>query len=297
LGVPIINLKEKGFSEVPIRGAVLDRAYIARPVLEADFLVNLPKLKTHSFTIFTGAVKNMYGVIPLGLRHQLHRRFSRNDAFSRMLVDLYAAVPPRLTIMDAVVGMDGEGPSAGRPRAIGLILAGFDGVAVDAVATRVAGYDPGAIFTTAFAGESGIGVADLRLIDVAGEPPQEVAVEDFRPSAAAVKLFRRKIPSLLYALFQSELVLIPEVRPDVCTACQECVRICPSGAVHLAGEAALVDERKCIHCLCCHEACPDRAIRLKQLALGRMIRTASGAYGKLKSLLRRAGGPWGNSIR
>jgi uncharacterized protein (DUF362 family)/NAD-dependent dihydropyrimidine dehydrogenase PreA subunit len=296
LGVPLVNLKETGFVELLIRGAVLDRVYIARPVLEADFLVNLPKLKTHSFTIFTGAVKNMYGVIPLGLRLHFHRRFIRNDVFSRMLVDLYAAVPPRLTVMDAVVGMEGEGPSAGRPRAIGLILAGFDGVAVDAVATQVAGYHPGAVFTTAHAGESGIGVADLRRIDVVGEPIQDVAVKDFRASAAAVRLFRSKIPSLLYAFFQSELVLIPEVIPEICTGCQECIRICPCGAVRLVGTAARVDEQKCIHCLCCHEACPHEAIRLKQLPLGRLIRLGSGAYGKFKALLRRADGPSGNPV-
>jgi ferredoxin len=267
---------------------VLDRAYIARPVLEADFLVNLPKLKTHSFTVFTGAVKNMYGVIPLGLRHHFHRRYIRNDVFSQMLVDLFAAVPPQLTIMDAVAGMEGEGPSAGKPKAVGLILAGVDGVAVDAVASRIVGYDPAEVFTTARAGERKIGVADLRRIDVLGERIQDVTVKGFRPSAAAVNLFRSKIPSLLYAVFQDQLVLIPEVLADVCAACQECVRICPRSAVRLTGRAAWVDEKKCIHCLCCHEACPHQAIRLKQLPLGKLIRLGSGAGRRLKALFWRA---------
>ena len=286
LGVPLVNLKETGFAEVAIRGAVLDRAYIARPVLEAGILVNLPKLKTHSFTVFTGAVKNMYGVIPQGLRHNFHRRYIRNDVFSGMLVDLFAAVPPQLTLMDAVVGMEGEGPSGGKPKALGLILAGVDGVAVDAIATKIVGYDPPEVFTTAHAGERKIGVADLRRIDVAGERIQDIAVRGFRPSAAAQNLFRRKIPSLLYAVFQDQLVLIPEVLGDVCAACQECVKICPSGAVRLAGRAARVDEERCIHCLCCHEACPHQAIRLRQLPLGRLIRLGSGAGRRLRALIR-----------
>jgi len=286
LGVPLVNLKETGFAEVAVHGAVLDRAYIARPVLESDFLVNLPKLKTHSFAVYTGAVKNMFGVIPQGLRHNYHRRFIRNDIFSRMLVDLYSVVTPQLTVMDAVVGMEGEGPSAGRPRVVGLVLAGADGVAVDAVVTKIVGYDPAEVFTTAHAGDREIGVADVHRIDVVGELIHDVAVVDFRPSAAALNLFRRKIPSLLYAVFQDQLVLIPEVLSDVCAACQECVRICPRGAVRLAGRAARVDEEECIHCLCCHEACPHRAIRLKQLPLGRLIRLGSGAYRKFKSLFR-----------
>jgi uncharacterized protein (DUF362 family)/NAD-dependent dihydropyrimidine dehydrogenase PreA subunit len=297
LGVRLVNLKETGFAEVAIRGSVLDRAYIARPVLEADFLVNLPKLKTHSFAVFSGAVKNMYGVIPLGLRHDFHRRYIRNDVFSQMLVDLFSAVPPHLTVMDAVVGMEGEGPSGGKPKPIGLILAGVDGVAVDAVATKIVGYDPAEVFTTAHAGDRKIGVADLRQIDVVGERIQDVAVKDFRPSAAAVKLFRKKIPSLLYAIIQDQLVLIPEVLPDVCTACQECVRICPRGAVRLVGRAAWVDEEECIHCLCCHEVCPHLAIRLKQLPVGRLISIGSGAGRRLKALFRRAAGGRGEGPR
>jgi len=286
LGVPLVNLKETGFAEVAIRGAVLDRAYIARPVIEAGMLVNLPKLKTHSFTVFTGALKNMYGVIPQGLRNNFHRRFIRNDVFSQMLVDLYAAAPPQLTVMDAVVGMEGEGPSAGKPKALGLILAGVDGVAVDAVAARIVGYDPAEVFTTAHAGEREIGIADLRRVDVVGERIQDVLVRDFQPSSAAVNLFRSKIPSLLYAVFQNQLVLTPEVLADVCTACQDCVRICPSGAMRLAGQAVRVIEERCIHCLCCHEACPHRAIRLKQLPFGRLIKLGSGAGRRLKALIR-----------
>jgi len=93
LGVRLVNLRETGFVEVPVGGVLLDSVYVARPVLEADLVLNLPKLKTHSFTLFTGAVKNLYGVIPCGSRLDGHRRFVRNDVFSRMLVDVFSVVP------------------------------------------------------------------------------------------------------------------------------------------------------------------------------------------------------------
>lgn len=280
MGIRLINLKETGFAEVLIRGVVLEKAFIARPFLEADFVLNLPKLKTHSFTIFTGAVKNMFGVIPYGLRLNYHRRFIRNDVFSQMLVDLFSCVPPYLTIMDAVVGMEGEGPSSGAPKNIGLILASPDAVALDAAATRIVGYEPLRVFTTYYAHERGLGVGDINLIEIAGEKIEDVEVKNFRHSAVAVSLFRKKLPSFLYAYLQEQLRLTPEVLKKNCTACLECVDICPLQAISLPEKVAWIDEKKCIHCLCCHEVCRFEAIRLKQLPLGRLMRGGSTIYRK-----------------
>ncbi len=285
LGVGLVNLKETGFAEVRFPGSVLKRTYIARPVLEADILINLPKLKTHSFTIFTGAVKNMYGVIPHGLRINYHRRFIRNEAFSQMLVDLYAAVKPHLTVMDAVVGLEGEGPSAGTPKSVGVILASRDGVAVDAVVSSIVGYTPLQIFTIADAEERNVGAGELGRIEIRGEMVARVGIGDFRHSSAAVRLFRWKLPAFLYAYIQAQLALIPEVKPNMCTACQECVEICPAAAVSLDGQAVRVDEAKCLHCLCCHEVCSHQAIRLKRLPLGELILGARNIYKKIMALL------------
>jgi len=287
LGVRLVNLKETGFVETVIRGAVLEKVFIARPVLEAETWLNLPKLKTHSFTVFTGAVKNLFGLIPLGLRLHLHRRFFRNDIFSQMLVDLFSAVPPRLTVMDAVVGMEGEGPSAGRPKAVGLIVASADAVAVDAVASRVVGYDPAEVFTTAFAEARGLGAGDLGRIEIVGERIQDVEVRDFRPSAAAVNLFRNRLPSVLYARIQEELLLTPAVVLQRCTGCGQCIRICPTGAAQSNGKKAWIVEEKCIHCLCCHESCPGQAIRLKQRPVGRLINAGRDIFRKLNLRWRR----------
>jgi uncharacterized protein (DUF362 family)/Pyruvate/2-oxoacid:ferredoxin oxidoreductase delta subunit len=285
LGVRLVNLKETGFVEVPVRGNLLKRVYIGRPVLEADAVINLPKLKTHSFTMFTGAVKNLYGIIPYGLRIEYHRRFRRSDVFSQMLVDLYSCLPPRLTIMDAVVGMDGEGPSSGAAKRIGLILGGADAVAVDALATGLVGLDPLQVWTTSRAHERGLGVGDLRLIDTAGEQVADVMVKDFRPSAVAVRFLNKRLPSFLYAYFQSQLVLIPEIVPGMCAACWECLKICPAQTISERGEKAWVDESRCIHCLCCHEVCSYRSIRLRSKPLGKAIRSMSTLYEKLAGAL------------
>lgn len=287
LGIRLVNLKETGFIEVPVRGQVLKSVFIARPVLKADFILNLPKLKTHSFAIFTGAVKNMYGVIPHGLRLTYHRRFVRNSEFSQMLVDLLSCIPPQLTIMDAVVGMEGEGPSAGSAKNIGLLLAGADAVAVDAVATRLVGYNPFDIYTTFYGHQRGLGIGDLSRIEISGERIEDLEVDGFKHSAVAVGLFRRSLPSLLYALIQDQLALIPEVRRDKCTACEECLAICPRQAVSLVKGRAWIEEKRCIHCLCCHEVCRQRAVRLKQLPMGKLIRRGQSFYGKASAAIRK----------
>lgn len=286
LGVPLINLRENGFAKITLRGAVLDSLYVARPVLEADLVLNLPKLKTHSFTIFTGAVKNIYGVIPYGLRLDGHRRFLRNDLFSRMLVDVFSAVPRQFTIMDAVIGMEGEGPSSGVPKKIGLIISGADGVAVDAVAAGLMGYDPLRIFTTSEAHGRNLGVGDPERIEVLGENPAQVRVYDFRPSSAASLLFRRRLPSRLYAYISGELILTPEIMPDKCTGCGECLTACPAGTIRLIRGAPWVEEAGCIRCLCCHEVCVHRSIRLKQRPFGRVIREGGRIYAGVRTFLR-----------
>jgi uncharacterized protein (DUF362 family)/Pyruvate/2-oxoacid:ferredoxin oxidoreductase delta subunit len=286
MGVPLVNLRQTGFTEVPIAGALLDSVYIARPVLEADLVLNLPKLKTHSLTVFTGAVKNLYGTIPYGLRLDGHRRFGRNDLFSRMLVDVFSAIPRQFTIMDAVIGMGGEGPSSGVPKEIGLIIAGEDGVAVDAVASSIIGHDPLQVVTTSEAHKRNLGLGDLERIQVIGESLARVRVRDFRPSLAASRLFRRRLPSRLYAFVSGKLILTPEIIREKCTACLECLTVCPARTIHLVRDAVWVDEAGCIHCLCCHEVCVQRSIRLKQRPLGRMIRGMSRLSRKMKTIGR-----------
>ena len=288
LGINLVNLKKKGFREVECRGQVLKKVYISLLVLDADYILNLPKLKTHSFTAFTGAVKNMFGVIPHGLRLGYHRRFPRNDVFSQMLVDIFSCVPPHLTIMDGIEAMEGEGPAAGNPRRVGVILASRDGVAVDAVAAKIIGFDPLAVFTIQNAHQRGLGVGDVKNIEIAGDEMEQVEVRGFKHSAIAAGFLRRKIPAFLYSYFQSRLIFIPEIIKAKCTACLECVDICPTRAAKLDNDRLVgIDESLCLHCMCCHEVCRFKAIKLRQRPAGRIIRAADSLHSKLKSLRER----------
>lgn len=279
MSVRLLNLKSAGFREVPCPGGeALRSVHISSAVLDADHIVNLPKLKTHSFTAFTGAVKNMYGVIPCGSRLALHSRFSGSEAFSRMLVDVFACVPPCLTLMDAVTAMEGAGPAGGAPRSVGLVLAGLDAVALDAVAQDLIGFGPGDVETTVFAGGRGLGRADLGAIEIAGETIEEARVKRFRKAALPVGLLKRKLPSFLYAYISGELILSPAVVPASCTGCAECFRVCPRRAVVMEGGRARILGEPCIRCLCCHEVCRAGAIRLRQRPVGRAARLLASLF-------------------
>ncbi len=287
LGVRLVNLKERGFREVECEGKILKNVYISPIALDADYIINLPKLKNHSFTSFTGAIKNLYGVIPHGFRCIYHRRFYKSEIFSQMLVDIFSCVQPRLNIMDSIVAMEGEGPSAGIPKKVGLVLASSDAVAIDAVAVRIIGLDPMQIYTIVDAAQRGMGWADFNNIEILGERIQDIIIKDFKPSAIATGLIRKKIPAFLHAFIQDQLILIPEVTEINCTACGECVDVCPTGAAQLQGEKgqAMIYKPYCIHCMCCHEVCRFHAIGLKQKTFGRLFRRVASTYKKVISLL------------
>ncbi len=117
--VQLVNLREGGFIEQPGGGKILKNLYISKIVREADVIINLPKFKTHSLTVFTGGIKNMYSVIPAGLRRRFHGRYLRSEDFCQMLVDIYAMAKPQWTIIDGIMAMEGEGPGSGKRNNLG----------------------------------------------------------------------------------------------------------------------------------------------------------------------------------
>lgn len=285
LEVDFSSLKEKGFKEVEIKGEKIERVHFSREALEADVLINLPKLKTHSFTLFTGAIKNIFGLIPHGLRLKIHREQIWNEDFSQALVDIFSIKKPDLNIMDAIVAMEGEGPSSGNPRLVGAILASQDAVTLDAVASKIIGLDPYQVFTTWQAHQRGLGKGELQAISIKGEKLNDLLISDFKHSAIAPRLFRRFLPSFLYAYGQNQLAFQPVVRRERCTGCGDCQRACPVGAIKMIQEKASISKEKCIHCLCCHESCSYFSIGLQQRPLGRLIRATANLWHRTRSLV------------
>ena len=270
-GVKLTNLREAGFVETVCNGHFLEKVYLSTIALDADVIINLPKLKTHSLCVLTGGVKNMYGTIPLGLRRKFHADYIRSDDFSQVLTDIFSAVRPQLTIMDGVIAMEGEGPAAGSLRKLGVILASQDTVAVDAVATKIIGLNPLDIHTTRYSDERGLGVGNSENIEVVGERIDDVAVPDFKPPSSAVNTLSRRVPQFLPRFILNQLSIKPSVIERRCSGCSECEKICPVGAISVSGKTAKIDYGICIQCMCCHEVCRFNAIVPRRSIAGRTI--------------------------
>ncbi|HET6456501.1 MAG TPA: DUF362 domain-containing protein [Armatimonadota bacterium] len=266
--------------EIP-EAKVFHRLLLTKALDECDVLINIPKFKTHGLVRISGAIKNLFGCVPGRRKAMFHLQAGDNpEMFAQMLVDVLRAVQPRLSIMDAIVGMDGQGPAAGRRRNFGLIIASADPVALDATACRVAGIDPMSIPTVRLASEQGLGVADE--IEVLGLQPEEVQIEDFLmpPQGDLVS----RLPGPIYRLLRNQLIVSPRFVTEKCTDCRQCVEMCPMSVITVEngpsvpsrvtnyGSRLKIDYSRCIRCYCCHEVCPQEAILLRP---GRLRRSMS----------------------
>jgi len=283
-GVRLTNLREAGFMETACSGHFLEKIYLSKTVLDADVIINLPKLKTHSLCVFTGGVKNMYGTIPSGHRTKFHGEYIRNENFSQMLTDIFSAARPQLTIMDGIIAMEGEGPATGSLRKLGVILASQDTVAVDAVATKIIGMNPMDIHTTRYSDERGLGVGNLQNIEIVGEGIDGVTIPDFRPPSSAVNMLARRVPRGLPRFILRQLSIKPNVIERRCTGCAECEKICPVEAISVSSKTAKIDHGICIECMCCHEVCRFNAIVPKRSMTGSTIQFLVNILRKLRAI-------------
>ena len=251
---------------------------IITPVYEADAVFNLCKMKTHLFTVMTGAVKNLFGVIPGLIKTGYHAKLHDTARFAGMLLDLAQYLAPRLTIMDAVVAMEGDGPGSGDPRKVGLLLGSENPLALDVVAGEIMGIDRAVNPIAMEAERRGTLPNRIEDIEVVGESLVDVVVPDFKLSrVSAGSLGLQAMPwyqRLLEPVFKNAFTVRPRVIWDRCIACGTCIEGCPVEAVSFVNERAKIDDDKCIRCYCCHELCPEEAIGLFEGWLYQLLKPA-----------------------
>jgi len=235
------------------------RFEIARAAYEADAIINLPKLKTHGMTTLTGAVKNLFGCVPGKRKVQWHFNTGVNhELFATMLNELCALLKPRLTIMDAVIGMEGNGPGSGEPRQIGVVIAGKDPVAVDVVSSSVLGVSLEKLPLIRAAAAAGYGETQLDRIRVFGESIASVASKHFRQPPQEHLEWR--LPEWARLVLKDALTTKPVINNRSCIQCGICQGHCPQGAIENRGGELEIRYRDCIRCYCCQEFCPQGAI-------------------------------------
>lgn len=231
---------------------------LSRIVLDADIIVSLPKFKTHGLTVITGAIKNSYGILPGAQKARLHKAAGSPERFHEMLVDVFRLRVPNLFLVDAVVGMEGNGPVSPDLRNIGLILASDNAVALDAISAVMMGCEPDRLRFLQKAKEVGLGDYDLSTIEVIGELKQ---LADFKlPPLSGERDFHNKT---IQERLHSRTLLRPQADPKLCTGCGTCIDQCPVSALSMRDQLPQVDAAICIICFCCQEICPEKAITLR----------------------------------
>jgi len=234
--------------DVP-QGKKLKKTPICDYVLHAEKIIAVPKIKTHSYMIMTLATKIMYGVVPGLTKAKYHSLFFRRAAFADMLLDVLSIKKPDLIVMDGVIGMQGEGPSGGTPVDLGVLLASEDAVAMDLGVCDMLGIEP-------------IRIPTLRQAKLRHLWPSEIQYPLLAPQDVRCTGF--VLPSSAGSLMSSSKDHHQQPIPtEKCTACGQCVEICPKQAIQIREQRASVDYTKCIACYCCHEICPYEAIRLE----------------------------------
>ena len=242
---------------------------------ECDFIINFSKLKSHGMMNMSSAVKNMFGAVPGVIKPEYHYRFPTYEDFADMLVDLNEYFKPALCISDAVVGMEGNGPTAGTPKEMGFLLASHSPYNLDLLAAELLGFSPSEVPTVAAAIKRGYCPETVTELDVVGSY-KELAVTDFERvvstrslefSSASKNVLRRMGGAIAKRILRTR----PSLVKSMCVGCGVCKNICPAKAIVIEKGKAKINRKKCIRCFCCQEFCPKSALKVRHTALASLF--------------------------
>ena len=261
---------DTGSTHVPNPEGELCKAFdLINPIAGADFIISICKLKSHCMTGLSGGVKNLFGCIPGLTKPEFHWRYPQERDFCGMLLDLCGTVKPGITFVDAVVSMEGDGPSSGDLRQTDMTLCATNPYELDLVLTKVIGRQPEDIPLVDCARERGLCPSSADGVELCGDPLRTFA--DFRMPRSRTVDFVSSIPKPLRGIcepiIRRYLTPRPKVLTNKCVGCGKCAESCPAHTIAIVDRKACIDRSKCIRCYCCHEMCPIHAIQVKRSRL------------------------------
>ena len=251
---------------------------------EADAIINFAKLKTHGMMSLSAAVKNLFGAIPGVMKPEYHFRFPNSRDFANMLIDIDEFLKPSLSVVDGVVGMEGNGPTQGSARRIGIIAASGSPYDLDSVCADVIGLGPDRVPTLQLALERGLG-KKLEDIEICGDDYPRISDFDNIERPNEIEFFTGLMGfkgKLLNKIAKSALSTRPKLNPSECVGCRKCEGICPAKAIEMKSGKPKIDRDRCIRCFCCQEFCPKGALKAHRPLIAKIL-TKSDSSSKKKN--------------
>jgi uncharacterized protein (DUF362 family)/Pyruvate/2-oxoacid:ferredoxin oxidoreductase delta subunit len=261
--------REEGVDMVKFTSAKhVDGIPIARYIFDCDLVISVPKFKTHCITVFTAAIKNMYGAVVGLYKAERHSTAPREEDFAKVVAKVFSIAKPHLTIVDSIMAMEGDGPSSGEARKLGLVMASQDAVALDSVLAEMIGLKPLEVAVIKESHALGLGEVDLLKIETVGDDMSLLRPKDFKlPQTMPMRL----IPGVFANSIAPLIKFKPYIDSAICARCNLCKITCPVNCIEIEKSYTRIDYKKCVRCLCCHEVCPYRAIRIKRNILTRLV--------------------------
>lgn len=259
--VELMNFEAACSKKFDINDKNIRRVNFSNVALDCDGIISLPKLKTHTLMSFSAGIKNLYGLVPGLMKVEYHKYASKNKDFADLLTNIYLFFKSkiRFTLVDGILSMEGNGPSAGEVRKTDLIAASCDAAVLDAYLLDMLGYD---ISNSDILKNLKMTKSVFSTVEILGEKRGSFNLKEFKfPSVRKLDLF----PKFIIRIFGKFLWIKAAVNEKICMRCMLCIRSCPAGAIRPEiNQYPHVDAKKCISCFCCHEMCPHKAIIFKK---------------------------------
>mgnify|MGYP006278813367 CR=1 FL=1 len=254
------------------KAKLLKQLTITDMIKDVDKVISVSKLKTHGMCTFTGAVKNMFGIIPGVLKAEYHFKMSDIKDFTDALTDICLYANPILSFMDGIVGMEGAGPSAGDPRNVGVIIASDSPYYLDKVATDIINLKDEKVPTIMRSIERRFILKDSSDLDIVGEQLNNHVIKDFKvPKTRSIHFIDDNFPDIIKKIADKSLRPKPIFNHDICVGCEDCKNSCPADVIEMIDNKPVVDLDQCIRCFCCQELCPAKAVEIKRPILMKLI--------------------------
>lgn len=267
----ILNFNTNSMEVSNPKGYLLKKLTVVEMLNGIDKVISVSKLKTHGMAKMTGAVKNMFGTIPGALKAEYHLNMPNLSDFANALIDICLYSAPVLCFMDAIIGMEGDGPSSGTPRKIGAVLASDNPFDLDLVAAHIIHIPAEAVPTIHLSIQRGLCAGNLEKINRKGDPIDQFVITDFKsPKICNINPYKGKIPKFLDDFMDKNLQPRPVFRHDKCIGCRDCYKNCPPKTIEMVNQKPVVHLDHCIRCFCCQELCPEKAVEIYRPFLFRL---------------------------